>query len=33
MKVSDVGMKTAESGDCRRMSGNDGNSNSILAMT
>ena len=33
MKVLDVGMKTVESDNCRGMSGNDGNSNSILAMT
>jgi len=30
-KVSDVDIKTAESGDCREVSKNDGNANGILA--
>jgi len=32
MEVSDTGMETAESNDCRGMSRNDGDTNSILAM-
>ena len=30
-EVSDAGMKTAESNDCRGMSKKDGNANSVLA--
>ena len=32
-EVSDTGMKTAESNDCRRMLRNNGDANSMLAMT
>ena len=32
MKVSDVGMKTAESDDCRGVSTNNGDANGILAI-
>ena len=33
MKVSDTGMETTESGDCREVSKNDRNTNGVLAMT
>ena len=33
MKVSDAGMETTESGDCREVSKNDRNINCVLAMT
>jgi len=32
-EVSDTGIKTIESDDCREMSGKDGNTNSVLAIT
>ena len=32
MEVSDAGMKTAESNDCRRMSKKNGDANGVLAM-
>ena len=32
MEVSDVGMETAESDDCREISKNNRNTNSVLAM-
>jgi len=32
MEVSDANMKTAESDDCRKMSGNNRDANSVLAM-
>jgi len=33
MKVSDAGMETMESDDCRKMSRKDRNANSVLAVT
>jgi len=33
MKVSDAGMETTESDDCRGVLGNNGDANSMLAMT
>ena len=33
MEVLDAGMKTAESDDCREVSGDDGDTNSMLATT
>ena len=33
IEVSDVGMETIESNDCRRMSRNDGDANGVLATT
>ena len=33
VEVSDVGMETAESNDCRKISRNDGDANGMLAVT